>query len=113
MPMGFTWSVVLAHDANRNIITSAYKTTSMSKTLPATHPPTFMCKADAPFILQPGTALAIIDDISILLNDCEDRSIKLFHRTLRTLLTAAGLPVAEEKLLPPTQSRLTKSPLSE
>lgn len=103
MPMGFTWAVVLAHDAMRNIIKTAYNIASTSLHRPAHHAPIkFMSKQDAPFNLLEvsALALAIIDDISILLCSWPDKQIKLLHRTLLTLLIAAGLPIAEAKSLP-------------
>lgn len=103
MPMGFTWAVVLAHDAMTNIVRTAYSVTCMSKTShPAPHPLQFMSRNDAPFLLPPGAALAlaIIDDISIIVNNWPHSRITLLHRTLRTLLIAAGLPIAEQKSLP-------------
>lgn len=54
MHMGFKWSVVLAHDAKRNIIRTAYSITSMSKYLPTSPALKFMCKTDAPSSCNPA-----------------------------------------------------------
>lgn len=113
MPMGFTWAVVLAHVAMTNIVRTAHTITRMSKSCPASIKPLhLLSRADAPFDLSPGAALAlaIIDYISFLLCDWPEQLTHLLHRTLRTLLTAAGLPIAGNKSLPVGQIETKKRP---
>lgn len=104
-PMGFVSSFILAHVLVSNLVKQAFHLTMqlpVFSSRPNFNPQlSLFQRSQAPFYLSIDTpfALIIIDDISVIFSSSRDSDIYTFHRTLRHVLSSAGLPVSEQKSL--------------
>lgn len=100
MTIGFTWAVTIAHSAARNLTRTSYTITTRAPIMANTpNKLKLFCRSEALFDFRDGLALAlaIIDNIIIIFSGWTDISLILLHRTLVTLMTAAGIPIAARK----------------
>lgn len=115
LPMGFKWVVTLAHDNTTNIIRAAFNNVTTTQALANDqYSLKFLEKAEAPFHLRPGlaSALAIIDDISIVFTNWRKEGIVALHKELNKLLNEAGLPIEYDKSLEEGRVETERSHLS-
>lgn len=102
-PMGFKWSVDIGHFSARAVIAKSLRILAVHRnSIPLSTTPNFLSKANAPVTLARDRPVIchIIDDISIITIDWDPALICTWHRILRTLFTAAGLPINVKKSCP-------------
>ena len=100
LPMGFSWSVGIAHYLAQSCITEAFRIFKDSRLSPnETLAPLFFLRENLPLILTKSSPLVLhtIDDISIVTHKWRSDAVLLLYKILRTVLTAQGLPVKQSK----------------
>ena len=103
LPMGFTWSVAIAHALGQSCINESFaifRSSRLSHTSDISLQ--FFLRENAPFVLTTDTPLALhtIDDISVVLINWQPRAVLFFYRILRNILSANNLPVKISKCSP-------------